>query len=86
MSRARPEVWREVARWAPHRPARADLERAFRPGRDFFRLNERGSGVEDRSMERRALQRHNVADVVGGLFLLMVAALLVGVALLVAAS
>jgi hypothetical protein len=37
-------------------------------------------------MERRALQRHNVADVVGGLLLLMVAALLVGVALLVAAS
>jgi hypothetical protein len=70
----------------PHRPARADLEWAFRPGRDLFQLNERGSAVEDASMERRPLPRHTVADVVGGLLLLTVAALLVGVALLVAAS
>jgi hypothetical protein len=69
-----------------HRPARADLEWAFRPGRSFFRLNERGSRVEEMSMERRALQRHTAADVVGGLLLLTVAAVLVAIALLVAAS
>jgi hypothetical protein len=37
-------------------------------------------------MERRTLQDHLLVDVVGGLVLLTVAALLVGVALLVAAS
>ena len=58
----------------------------FAPGRDFFRLNDGGSRVEDTSMERRTLQRHTVVDVVGGLLLLTVAAVLVGVALLVAAS
>jgi hypothetical protein len=70
----------------PHRPASSDLEGAFRTAWNFFVLNEGGLAVEDTSMERRTLQRHNVVDVVGGLLLLTVAAALVGVALLVAAS
>ncbi len=52
----------------------------------FVSLNERGDPVEEASMERRTLQDHHLVDVVGGLVLLTVAALLVGVALLVAAS
>ncbi len=70
----------------PHRPRFSHLEGAFRPCSNFFALNGRGSAVEETSMERRTLPSHNVIDVVGGLLLLLVAAVLVGVALLVAAS
>jgi hypothetical protein len=52
----------------------------------FFVLNARVLATEELGMERRTLHRHNAIDVVGGLLLLTVAAALVGVALLVAAS